>query len=82
MASITNDKTTNGKWLVEAIGSDGEDIEMFCATHAEAQAIANIESTNQLKYFAEWRIIDGHNQHKDGLSFREWCAKNNPVYRN
>ena len=77
MASIKNDITTNGKWRVLAIGLDGEDINQLCDTHAEAQAIANIESLNQMKYYEEWKIIDGRNQHKDGLSFKQWLKKTN-----
>ena len=30
-----------------------------------------------LKYQAEFQIIDGLNQHPDGLNFQEWLAKNN-----
>lgn len=72
MASITNDKTTNGKWKVQAIDGRGEDVELFFDTHIEAQAIANVETQNQIRYFDEFQIIDGLNQHPSGLNFREW----------
>lgn len=26
-------------------------------------------------YLSEFVIIDGLNQHRDGLTFKEWCAK-------
>lgn len=69
MATI---KLENGKWIVRAIGSLGEDCELAFSTHIEAQAIANVETKNQLTYFSDFRIIDGRNQHPSGLNFREW----------
>ena len=78
MASITNDKETAGKWRVRAIDTRGDDVELFFNTHAEAQAIANVETQNQLKYFGEFKKIDGLNQHPSGLNFRDWL-KSHPL---
>jgi len=72
MASISCDKTTNGKYRVRAIDSNGEDVEVFCNSHIEAQTIANVETQNQLKYFNEFQVIDGLNKHPSGLNFKEW----------
>lgn len=77
MATITNDKETGGKWLVKAIDNFGEDIEIFCETHWDAQVIATNESNNLVLYFDEFKVIDGLNQHRDGLNFREWLKKRN-----
>jgi len=76
MASITKDETTNGKFRVRAIDNFGEDVELFFDTHIEAQAIANVESKNQIRYFEQFQIIDGRNQHPSGLNFREWLKTN------
>jgi len=72
MASITKDNTTNGKFRVCAIDNFGEDIELFFDTHIEAQAIANVETLNQTKYFDEFEIIDGVSRHPKVLTFRKW----------
>ena len=76
MASITYDKTTNGKFRVRAIDNQGKDIEVFCDTQIDAQIIANNESNNQMRYFGEFEIIDKLNQHPSGLNFREWLKRN------
>lgn len=76
MASIANDKTTNGKFRVRAIDNNGEDVELYFDTQIEAQAIANVETQNQVKYFNEFKVIDGRNQHPSGLSFRDWLKSN------
>jgi hypothetical protein len=47
-------------------------VELAFLTHIEAQAIANVETQNQLKYFSEFKIIGSINQHPTGLNFREW----------
>ena len=74
MASITNDKTTNGKFRVRSLDGQGNDVELFFDTHIEAQAIANIEIQNKLKYYKEFKVIDGLNQHPAGFSFKEWLT--------
>jgi hypothetical protein len=75
MSTIKCNKETNWKFLVKAINNKGEEISLLVDTHAEAQAIADNETFNQMKYFDEFVIIDGLNQHKDGLSFVEWLKK-------
>lgn len=74
MASIikSDNWEADGRWIIRAIGSDGEDIEQECSTHAEAQAIANVETVNQMKYFGDFQVIDGLNQHPTGLNFVDW----------
>lgn len=72
MASIVNNNETNNKFRVRAIDSNGDDVELFFDTHIEAQAIANVETENQIKYYNEFKIIDGLNQHPSGLNFRNW----------
>jgi hypothetical protein len=67
MATIKNDVTTNGKWLVRFVDGLGEDAEKLCDSHAEAQTLANVESANQVKYYED--------QHRNGLSFRKWLKK-------
>ncbi len=74
MATI---KLENGKWVVRAIGSLGEDCELAFNTHIEAQAIANVETQNQLKYFGEFEVIDGLKQHPSGLNFIDWLKSKN-----
>ena len=72
MAIIRNDKTTKGLFMVNAIDNFGNDVELFFETHIEAQAIANAELQNQVKYLDEFKVIDGRKQHPLGLSFRDW----------
>ena len=74
MASIIYD---NGQYKVRAIDGRGEDVELFYRTHAEAQAVANIETQNQIEYFNGFVIIDGLKQHPSGLNFREWLRNQN-----
>lgn len=72
MASIIK---TNEGWRVAAIGFDGEIITETTRSHAEAQAIANIETTLSLEYYAGFESIDGLQQHPSGLSFAEWVKR-------
>jgi len=77
MASIINDKTTKGKYLLRAIDNNGDDVEVFYDTLYEAQVGANLETQNQIRYFDEWVVIDGLKQHPSGLNFREWLKSKN-----
>lgn len=41
--------------------------------------MANLEQLLESKYFEEFKIIDGLNQHPDGLNFEEWKNKYYPT---